>query len=1576
MRHSIKKNIFTGGLNCDIEDRWLPEEDYRYMLNMHNGSSDDKNGGTPENVKGNTKFGCGMPEGENATIGSLEDIEQKSIFFFNYNSEGNHGIYRYFPYGGRSLPDGSKEGECRCIFMCESLGFQKDIKVVQANFIDCRYLRWVSSTVVDGKKLEGSKPMVLDVLKADNTGKQKEYEIIVDLDNIDVSGAKVTGNIKEDGQICLVIDNTFNSLESLCEELNEYEELECELVKGCLTLTVLSPEHDLSLEIDHPYLLIPTNHYPEECCKDEKCGHNILEVGNCPPICPPTAEYVQDDGLECENIDLLENRAFQFMVQYVYCNDGKSPYGPISQLAVQTSTTCGECEYNCVEVDFTDDLLKDPCSEICSVNIAVREGNDGAWYKIGNYKRCELGVEKQTICFQNDQEYVPLSAKDIQKTTDAVPKVASSQNYINNRIIYGGSKEGENNIEDVDFKVEQECVPIENCEGGENKWTIKGRIRIWNALQFNDSNIIFKNQPIHKNNDTMEYPAFGGVGGFDNIGTVEEFVSELYQQTLPEGGWPVYLAGTQFFGISEQNEESAYNSTTLDDVNELFLTIQENDIYSEFEIKDVCPGTFVLRVGSHWCSFGDKLEKGDFYDLNNGTAWQRTSSYVKQIGGEDRTEVLITLPEGGGTFDLTTEPGYGEIVIMDLTAIETSPENDKSSSHHGYLFDSSGSSNQEDIQSSPRMELQRYTFITPGFEDNLRYPTDTTILTDHNGFYFATIKLPPPEEGVLPVLNFRFDSANALLAKNFSQDFYTESGLKELYEGDLGPLGATSVASTGILHETISFNYNEDITAINRTQVRGRIVEDNESCGLSSAIVAIEGTTRAEPTDSFGNYSILVYANANTNDRIANVAISSCGICCTNVIDPILVTIPEFVEDSFYSNEVFYELDDVIVNSTSIDRSRHLKNGGLYKIAIRYRSKCGFELVAPCAVTVCVECDKLNEAKLTYQIHHKAPPWACSYEIVRTEILNISDFLTWAVGEVKYVRKYGEIDVDGVTEVDLDETTYQNADAREIYISLQNLIDYNNENTSSVLGFEDGQFVGIDVEAGDYVKFLCDEEGNPLDLPEYAESVRVKGVRGEYIVIENIETLPEILPGFIFEIVKTKRTVNENVYWGTGNCAKVVDGLHMAGVDGQDQTEDQPATGCITGGDTYWVVRDVPIGEAGRRKYTAESFLESDFYASRWQDIGKASLFSEDNRELDRGNIIRISDIYQEGTELNGLESFDALDSILVDSRIGFIRKLEYVGNVLVVVGENGMQPLYIHGQEVVDADGNLSVVRDNNNLFNIGNTYRQPWGTQHPQSVVVEEGQMYGYDLRMGVAWRYSANGLYAISDVRMNTYFDKKHKEYYENEKDPDIVGSYDREYDEYLLTFGPILNVTEGETIAFNPGEQGKQRWTTFYSFVPEMYGRLGRGIFTMFKDGELWVAHTNELHNNFFGVQYPSQIQLVSNLEPTVVKMYFSTRVQSNDTWSYPEIVIPANESYPNGMSSRLTKNRFKLKEGDYWADFLRDLNDPKFNEELNALFKGRELRGKIIDILLENNSTERVVILGVDVTSYRSHLSYN
>lgn len=180
--------------------------------------------------------------------------------------------------------------------------------------------------------------------------------------------------------------------------------------------------------------------------------------------------------------------------------------------------------------------------------------------------------------------------------------------------------------------------------------------------------------------------------------------------------------------------------------------------------------------------------------------------------------------------------------------------------------------------------------------------------------------------------------------------------------------------------------------------------------------------------------------------------------------------------------------------------------------------------------------------------------------------------------------------------------------------------------------------------------------------------------------------------------------------------------------------------------------------------------------------------------------------------------------------------------------------------------------------------------------------------------------------------------------------------------VLQIYPELETTEGTTLAFN---EDADKWVTYYSYVPEFMQKFINSFFT-FKNGSLWEHNVNELRNNFYGEQFSSKITFYCNLNADEVKTFFSMRENSNKVWSVPNIEIPPRYGKPEGQKSRLKKLRFKHLQGQWFSDFLKDLNDPRFSTESEALLRGATLQGTIMKIEMENTDTTEVKLTSVQI----------
>ena len=90
-----ERRKFYGGMDQDLESRFVQQGDYRFALNVINGKNEVDSLGVVRNIKGNTLVSITLPVGTNQIIGYHEDKERRKMYYFLHNSNDDHTIFEY-----------------------------------------------------------------------------------------------------------------------------------------------------------------------------------------------------------------------------------------------------------------------------------------------------------------------------------------------------------------------------------------------------------------------------------------------------------------------------------------------------------------------------------------------------------------------------------------------------------------------------------------------------------------------------------------------------------------------------------------------------------------------------------------------------------------------------------------------------------------------------------------------------------------------------------------------------------------------------------------------------------------------------------------------------------------------------------------------------------------------------------------------------------------------------------------------------------------------------------------------------------------------------------------------------------------------------------------------------------------------------------------------------------------------------------------------------------------------------------------------------------------------------------------
>jgi len=312
-----------------------------------------QNGLTAQNIKGNILISnSNLPSGTNECIGAYFDTVGQTIYWFNYNSFGNHGIYTY----------GINSGTVSQLFRCgvnssgDVLGFSLDYPITSVALVyrtagEGNLLYWTDGT---------NKPMYLNVE----------------------------------------------------------------------TISALSP-----------------------------FTANMLYVAKMPPYIPPTVAYGSD---ATRNYNNVYNRYFHFMYRWVYKNNEKSTFSPVSIMPLPSGITNPEANIqsntnNYISVTVNSGITQD----FDKIEIVCQEFNGTTWgdyFLVLSVDRDEIGTPIPFVYsfnFYNDGIYNPVLVKESDQLFDYVPDKANCLELLNgNTIIYGGITEGYDILQRQDTDVQ------------------------------------------------------------------------------------------------------------------------------------------------------------------------------------------------------------------------------------------------------------------------------------------------------------------------------------------------------------------------------------------------------------------------------------------------------------------------------------------------------------------------------------------------------------------------------------------------------------------------------------------------------------------------------------------------------------------------------------------------------------------------------------------------------------------------------------------------------------------------------------------------------------------------------------------------------------------------------------------------------------------------------------------------------------------------------------------------------------------------------------------------------------------
>ncbi len=1228
------------------------------------------------------------------------------------------------------------------------------------------------------------------------------------------------------------------------------------------------------------------------------------------PLNAPRGTFAKDLNYEP---NYVQRKVFQFRLEYDYDDLERSALGVWSQIPINNLGCDGTSDksFNYIDVNFEDDLIANAETLVLlkRVRFIARELNTGSDRSVIQIQPCDFldYADGEWLChfkFYNNIISSPIDAATAAKLFDNVPLETNDERFVKNRIVEFGVLEGYNAPECVQAKAQ-----IDFGETPQRKLVkITGKIKILTfGLSASGTNPEGNFYGILDNNSIKKYPfwespvsginarlrrggvfhdilratndfAYFGGGTFNGTAKTDfgiiDGMEDVFDQRLPEDGFAVYAAGTEYVTISKQisiglptDGAGALDTSTSDKIQAIgnylwwdFLDTNPptNELYSTFELLVPDNDTYVIRLASHWCSFGDKLQKGFAYNISAGTNYQKTSTNVWSVldtSGNQEFSKEITVTVG------TSDVDAGTFIVADLA-----PVHDTAGAGVAYagwrplncylLSDENDSGNPNDANfTGIPVEKTIVTYNGNGTDFADRgilaplYPNTTyntgwqnSCITDHNGYWFGIggWSTNPDLSGV--ALNFsvgkyfpisayqtklgapndvwKIRDADTTIYVGSYTDYYNKTLVGLNYDG-------TIVEDTTPTNANLIFGFVAANTPNSRTNsltfVDGTILDQNNK-GVSNALVILENGS-FELTVTNGTYSIPAWSDMLTpntgqfsaevstftplsdNNRIVDDIIISGLIFCAftypngQIIDIDIVPYDSAITG--YNPTVHYIATTLSIQDNIDPTAKARKRGGNYPVVGRGYDNAG--RLCSCFALVSIYVPFITEDLGKY---------------------NIQDFGggTYPSNTFKYGKPSIKVILDPTTVFPTWMTSLQimfpiNTIYGRYLQWVANQVTYvaalATETTPEIdTSFQNGDATAIKISISNIVDYSAQnnnslvgyqyEAGDRLRLITDRNLNYINGLNDfeitsydattQEVIIKPEGYKNEIQSGSLFEIFNPK-TVETQDEQIFYECGEVI-----KVVNGIPQEFER----IFTAGDTYWRGRLITVNDEATKFAAAypvviEDASVSDFYPSQAQDIGRIGIIDPAFKQLFRPTLLRCSNAFIPSTAINGLSSFEELNQKELDRSYGNGERVLYRNNNLVCVFSNRELSNYIGLVTLQQAAADSGVVSISDQYFGTEYPHVKILGTNHPSSVFNNDGVIFGFNSQRANCWRNMQESEDVISDVKMINYFQQLMIDGV-----LDATAVYDRYSEIYILTlwreyqYRSVITSVSGTTV----------------------------------------------------------------------------------------------------------------------------------------------------------------------------------
>tara|TARA_R100001460_G_scaffold28578_1_gene57193 strand:- start:5473 stop:6807 length:1335 start_codon:yes stop_codon:yes gene_type:complete len=329
-------------------------------------------------------------------------------------------------------------------------------------------------------------------------------------------------------------------------------------------------------------------------------------------------------------------------------------------------------------------------------------------------------------------------------------------------------------------------------------------------------------------------------------------------------------------------------------------------------------------------------------------------------------------------------------------------------------------------------------------------------------------------------------------------------------------------------------------------------------------------------------------------------------------------------------------------------------------------------------------------------------------------------------------------------------------------------------------------------------------------------------------------------------------------------------------------------------------------------------------------DLGvKAYLDELEPLQQDRFNTLIYSGIFNSRTGINDTNQFSVGQDITrsADPANGKIMKLYAEDTNLIIFQQNKVSRALIDKDAIYSAEGNAAVTSSNLVIGQIV-AYAGEYGISNdPFSFAVYGYRKYFTDRARGCVLRLSADGITEISSYGMHDFFRDELAESVQQ-----IRAGWDAHNKNYVLSIQKTDN--SYKTLTFDESVLG---WTSFFDYKPDFITSLKNNFYSLkitTNNGQgVWLHNTGS-YGKFYEIAYDSNVTVILNKEPSLVKNFKTINYEGSDGWQLESMTASSGDvSVPIGkyalqttlssLESDLFVNNFKRKENKFFANLINN-----------------------------------------------------